>query len=151
MRHLWILAHLAGFTMWLGGGFSAMFVGLASKREPRENLGTAMRMLAAIYQALVLPGALLAVVSGLVLSLMMYGGPTLAGVSHWLMAMQGTGLLAGLITLLVLVPGAGKLVRVDPVAQPELFDALRKKQARFGMISGLLGLLALYAGAMGRP
>ncbi len=137
--------------MWLGGGLSAMFVGLASKREPREHLGTAMRMLAAIYQALVLPGSLLAVVSGLVLSLMMYGGPTVAGVSHWLMAMQGTGLLAALITLLVLVPGAGKLVRVDPVAQPDLFDALRKKQARFGMISGLLGLLALYAGAMGRP
>ena len=90
------------------------------------------------------------VVSGLVWSLLMYGGPTVAGVSHWLMAMQGTGLLAALVTLVVLVPGAGKLVRVDPVAQPDLFDALRKKQARFGMISGLLGLLALFAGAMGR-
>ncbi len=151
MRHLWILAHLLGFTMWLGGGLSAMFIGLASRREPRDRLSTAMRMLAAVYQALVLPGSLLAVVSGLVLSLLMYGGPTVAGVSHWLMAMQGTGLLAGLVTLVVLIPGAGKLVRIDPVAQPDLFDALRKKQARFGMISGLLGLLALFAGAMGRP
>ena len=151
MRHLWILAHLLGFTMWLGGGLSAMFIGLASRREPRDRLSTAMRMLAAVYQALVLPGSLLAVVSGLVLSLLMYGGPTVAGVSHWLMAMQGTGLLAGLVTLEVLIPGAGKLVRIDPVAQPDLFDALRKKQARFGMISGLLGLLALFAGAMGRP
>ena len=150
MRHLWILAHLLGFTMWLGGGLSAMFIGLASRREPRDRLSTAMRMLAAVYQALVLPGSLLAVVSGLVLSLLMYGGPTVAGVSHWLMAMQGTGLLAGLVTLVVLIPGAGKLVRIDPVAQPDLFDALRKKQARFGMISGLLGLLALFAGAMGR-
>ena len=137
--------------MWLGGGLSAMFIGLASRREPRDRLSTAMRMLAAVYQALVLPGSLLAVVSGLVLSLLMYGGPTVAGVSHWLMAMQGTGLLAGLVTLVVLIPGAGKLVRIDPVAQPDLFDALRKKQARFGMISGLLGLLALFAGAMGRP
>ena len=151
MRHLWILAHLLGFTMWLGGGLSAMFIGLASRREPRDRLSTAMRMLAAVYQAMVLPGSLLAVVSGLVLSLLMYGGPTVAGVSHWLMAMQGTGLLAGLVTLVVLIPGAGKLVRIDPVAQPDLFDALRKKQARFGMISGLLGLLALFAGAMGRP
>ena len=151
MRHLWILAHLLGFTMWLGGGLSAMFIGLASRREPRDRLSTAMRMLAAVYQAMVLPGSLLAVVSGLVLSLLMYGGPTVAGVSHWLMAMQGTGLLAGLVTLVVLIPGAGKLVRIDPVAQPDLFDGLRKKQARFGMISGLLGLLALFAGAMGRP
>ena len=151
MRHRWILAHLLGFTMWLGGGLSAMFIGLASRREPRDRLSTAMRMLAAVYQAMVLPGSLLAVVSGLVLSLLMYGGPTVAGVSHWLMAMQGTGLLAGLVTLVVLIPGAGKLVRIDPVAQPDLFDALRKKQARFGMISGLLGLLALFAGAMGRP
>ncbi len=150
MRHLWLVLHLLGFTMWLGGGLSAMFVGLASKREARDRLSTAMRMLAAIYQALVLPGSLLAVVSGLVLTLMMYGGPTVAGVSHWLMAMQGLGLAAAVITLVVLVPGAGKLVRVDPVAQAELFDALRKKQARFGMISGLLGLLALVAGGMGR-
>ncbi len=150
MRHLWILAHLLGFTMWLGGGLSAMFIGLASRREPRDRQSTAMRMLATIYQTLVLPGSLLTVVSGLVWSLLMYGGPTVAGVSHWLMAMQGTGLLAALVTLVVLVPGAGKLVRVDPVAQPDLFDALRKKQARFGMISGLLGLLALFAGAMGR-
>ena len=151
MRHVWILAHLLGFTMWLGGGLSAMFVGLASRREPRDRVSTAMRMLATIYQTLVLPGSLLTVVSGLVWSLLMYGGPTVAGVSHWLMAMQGTGLIAALITLVVLVPGAGKLNRVDPVAQPDLFDALRKKQARFGMISGLLGLLALYAGALGRP
>ena len=144
------MAHLLGFTMWLGGGLSAMFIGLASRREPRDRQSTAMRMLATIYQTLVLPGSLLTVVSGLVWSLLMYGGPTVAGVSHWLMAMQGTGLLAALVTLVVLVPGAGKLVRVDPVAQPDLFDALRKKQARFGMISGLLGLLALFAGAMGR-
>lgn len=130
---------------------AAMFIGIAAKREPRDRLSTAMRMLGTISQTLVLPGSLLTVVSGLVLSLLMYGGPTLSGVSHWLMAMQGTGLLAALIALVVLVPGAGKLIRVDPVTQPELFDGLRKKQARFGMISGLLGMLALYAGAMGRP
>ena len=150
MRHLWLIVHLFGFTMWLGGGLAAMVVGIASRREPRDRLSTAMRMLAAIYQALVLPGSLLAVVSGLVLSLLMYGGPTVAGVSHWLMAMQGLGLAAAVVTLVVLVPGAGKLVRVDPVAQADLFDALRKKQARFGMISGLLGVLALVAGGMGR-
>lgn len=150
MRHLWLIVHLFGFTMWLGGGLAAMVIGITSRREPRDRLSTAMRMLAAIYQALVLPGSLLAVVSGLVLSLLMYGGPTVAGVSHWLMAMQGLGLAAAVVTLVVLVPGAGKLVRVDPVAQADLFDALRKKQARFGMISGLLAVLALVAGGMGR-
>lgn len=152
MRHTWIFIHLLGMVMWLGGALGVMAVGMASRSEPRENYGVAMRMLASIYRAIILPGSLATVVSGLALTLLMYGGPgALGAASHWLMMMQGTGLLAALITLLVLVPTAIRLLRVDPVNQSVQFDALRKKQVRLGMVSGLLGLLALLAGALGRP
>jgi hypothetical protein len=152
MRHAWLFVHLLGIVMWLGGALGVMAVGIASRAEPRDGYGMAMRMLAAIYRAVILPGSLATVVSGLVLTLMMYGGPAgLGAASHWLMMMQGTGLLAALITLVVLVPTAIRLLRVDPVGQSLQFDALRRKQVRLGMVSGLLGLLALLAGALGRP
>lgn len=152
MRHLWIFAHLLGMVMWLGGGLSAMAVGIALRRVDRSELSGGARLLATIYRQLMLPGSVLTVVSGLVLTLMMYGGPQVLGaMSHSLMAMQGFGLVAGLITLIWLVPGAGRLTRIDPLGQAALFDAARSRQARIGMISGLFGLLALVFGALGRP
>ncbi len=152
MRHLWIFIHLLGFTMWMGGGFSAMFIGLGTKREPRENLGVVMRQLAIIYRVLVLPGTMATVVSGLVLTLTIYGNPGASlAVSHSLMTMQGLGLVAAVITLVLMVPNVTKLVRIDPVSQAVQFDAIRQKQARLGMVSGILAMLALIAGAFGRP
>lgn len=152
MRHVWIFVHLLGFVMWLGGALGAMTLGILVRRESREHYAPVMRLMAGIYRGLILPGSLATVVSGLVLTLIIYGNPgALGAVSHSLMAMQGTGLLAALITLIVLVPNAAKLVRIDPVGQAAQFDALRAKQARLGMVSGLLGLLALVFGALGRP
>jgi hypothetical protein len=72
-------------------------------------------------------------------------------ISRWLMAMQGSGLVAALITLIGIVPTASRVTRIDAVTQAAEFDALRKRTARLGMISGALGLLALFAGAMSRP
>lgn len=152
MRHFWIFAHLLGFVLWLGGGLAATMLGLALKRAPREQLAQGVRHLAVLYQRLMLPGSVLTVASGLVLTMMMFGSAGAMGtISHALMTMQGAGLLGALVTLLVLVPNAGRLTRLDPLAQAQQFDALRQRQARTGMISGLLGMIALLAGALGRP
>lgn len=152
MRHAWIFIHLVGFVVWLGGGMSSMFIGLVTKNEPRENLGVVMRMLAVNARYLMLPGSLATLVSGLTLTLVMYGSATTAlGVSPWLMAMQGLGLVASVVTLVFVVPNAGRLAQVDPVTHPVQFDQMRAKQRRFGMISGVIGMAALVAGALGRP
>lgn len=152
MRHFWIFVHLLGFTMWMGGGLAAMFIGLGAKREARESLGVVMRQLAIIYRVLVLPGTMATVVSGLVLTLTIYGNPGASlAVSHSLMTMQGFGLIAAVITLVMMVPNVSKLVRIDPVTQAAQFDAIRQKQSRLGMLSGILAMLALIAGALGRP
>ena len=59
------------------------------------------------------PGALLAVLSGLILTFQL-SGSDLVGFSIWLMIMQGAGLVAALLTLLIALPTASKLSRLDP-------------------------------------
>lgn len=151
MKLFWLFIHLLGVVLWLGGAFSAMTIGFASRREERASLGVAIRLQASIYRFAIAPGSLLAVVSGLLLTLQMYGSASAVGLSHWLMTMQGAGLFAAIITLVFSVPTSARLTRLDPLG-PEgpVFNQLRKRQIRLGMISSALGLLALFSAAMGR-
>ncbi|MBX3146671.1 MAG: hypothetical protein KF785_07840 [Gemmatimonadales bacterium] len=150
MIRFWVFVHLLGMVLWLGGAAGAMAVSIAGRREAREQLATVARLLRTIYNSAVFPGSLAVVVSGLVLTLTMYGSPgAMAAITHQLMTMQVAGLAAALITLIVLVPNSSRLARLDPVSHAAQFDHLRKKQARLGMISGLLGLLALISAVMG--
>ena len=141
--------HLAGFTLWLGGAAAAMAVGIAMRKEAGEGLGAAARMQGAIYRSLVGPGALLTVFSGLILTLQLYGTMfSTGGLPHALMMMQAAGLLGALVTLLVTVPTAAKVLRVDPVDDAPVFNALRGRVRRSGMAGSLLALLALVGGAL---
>ena len=152
MRHLWIFLHLLGFVMWLGGALGNMMIGIRARSEPRDQLNAVARSLGFVSRTIILPGSLLTVISGLILTMIVFGAPgAMQTISRWLMAMQGAGLLAALITLIFVVPAAAKVTRVDAVTQAAQFDALRKKVARLGMVSGALGMLALFAGAMSRP
>ncbi|NOT08286.1 MAG: hypothetical protein HOP28_08770 [Gemmatimonadales bacterium] len=149
MRQFWVAAHLLGFVAWMGGAFAAMTIGTASRQEPRDRWGAVARLQGAIYTGLVLPGAICTVISGLVLTLSLYGQAASVGIPRFLMLMQGTGLLAALLTLVVIVPTSARLVRLDPVGpHAALFDRLRAKLRFAGMISAFLALLALVAGAM---
>jgi hypothetical protein len=151
VKHLWLFLHYLGIVMWLGGALGNMVVGIQSRSAPRDQLNPIVRGMGQVYRTLVLPGSVLAVVSGLILTLIVYGGPgAMLTVSRWLMTMQATGLVAAGITLIGIVPTATRVTRIDAVTQAPQFDALRRRTARLGMISGLFGLLALLAGAMNR-
>jgi hypothetical protein len=146
---LWLFLHLLGFTMWLGGGLAAMVAGIAAKREGREGLGAIVRSQAAAWKMIVAPGALVAVLSGLILTFSVAG--ELAGFNVWLVVMQGSGLLGALLVLLIGLPTAAKLSRLDPMGQgAAYFDELRTRQQIVGSVSGTLALVALVAGAMVR-
>ncbi len=148
MSHAWLFLHLLGFTMWLGGAIAAMIMGIAAKREDRHGLGAVVRAQGTLMKVAIAPGALLAVLSGLMLTFQI-SGADLPGFSIWLMLMQGTGLVAGLLTLLIALPTATKLSRLDPAGDTaRYFDELRQRQRIVGSISGMLGLVALFAGAM---
>ncbi len=146
MNHFWLFVHLLGFTMWLGGGLAAMFVGIASKAEDRASLAALARALAVVHRSVVSPGAVLAVISGLVLTFKVTG---MAAPSRWLMAMQGAGLVGALINLAVMLPTASRAARIDPTGPDgAYFDELRGRMRVAGMVAGTLGLIALVAGAM---
>jgi hypothetical protein len=62
--------------------------------------------------------------------------------------MQGAGLVGALIVLLIGLPTAAKLARLDPVGQgAAFFDELRQRQRIVASASGVLALVALVAGA----
>jgi hypothetical protein len=152
MIRVWLFLHLLGFTMWLGGGLATMVAGMAGKREDRTGLGAIARAQAAVHRALVAPGALLAVLSGLILTFSVSGTTgELVGFNIWLLVMQGTGAVGALLVLLIGLPTAAKLSRLDPSGPgAAYFDELRQRQRVVGSVSGTLALVALVAGAMVR-
>ena len=148
MIRLWLFLHLLGFTLWLGGAIAAMIMGIAAKREDRHGLGAVVRAQASLMKVAIAPGAILAVLSGLILTFQLTGGD-LPGFSIWLVIMQGTGIVAALLTLLLSLPTATKLSRLDPLGEAaSYFDELRQRQRIVASISGTFGLIALFAGAM---
>jgi hypothetical protein len=149
MMRFWLFLHLLGFTMWLGGGLASMVAGIAAKREDRAGLGAIARAQAAAYKAIIAPGAILVVLSGLILTFSVSGRTgELVGFSVWLVVMQGTGLVGALIVLLIGLPTAAKLARLDPTGQgAAFFDELRQRQRIVASVSGMLALVALVAGA----
>jgi uncharacterized membrane protein len=144
----WLFLHLLGFTLWLGGAIASMIVGIAAKREDRNALGAVVRAQSKLTKVAIAPGALLTVLSGLILTFQLSGGD-LAGFSVWLVIMQGAGVIAALITLLIALPTAARLGRLDPAGEAaRYFDELRVRQRIVASIAGTLGLVALFAGAM---
>ena len=148
MIRLWLFIHLLGFTLWLGGAIAAMIMGIAAKREDRHGLGAVVRAQASVMKVAIAPGAILAVLSGLILTFQL-SGADLPGFSIWLVIMQGAGVVAALLTLLISLPTATKLSRLDPLGEAAgYFDELRQRQRVVASISGTFGLVALFAGAM---
>ena len=148
MSRLWLFLHLLGFTMWLGGAIASMIVGIAAKREERGGLGAVVRAQSKLTAVAIAPGSLLTVLTGIILTFQLSGGE-LAGFSFWLVVMQGAGLIAALITLLIALPTASRLGRLDPTGEAaRYFDELRQRQRIVASIAGIFGLVALFAGAM---
>ena len=147
MTRLWLFLHLLGFTLWLGGAIAAMIMGIAAKREDRHGLGAVVRAQTSLMKTAIAPGAILAVLSGLILTFQLT--TDVPGFNMWLVIMQGSGLIAALLTLLIALPTAAKLSRLDPLGEAAgYFDELRQRQRIVASISGSFGLVALFAGAM---
>ncbi len=150
MSHLWRFAHLLAFTLWLGGAAAVLVAGTGYRRLDRRLWGAVADSQAAMCRLLVGPGAILSVASGLMLTFRMYGA--LSGqVGAWLGSMQGLGLVAALVALLGMMPAAGRLMRLEPIGDgAAAFDMMRRRLSLSAVISGLLALAALGAGALYR-
>jgi len=152
MRGFWLLVHVLGFTLWLGGGIATMVAGVTAKSfAPAERL-KAYRLIGAIQRLLVGPGAAGVVISGVVLVL---SGPYMRSgdMPVWLNVMMGAGILGAIAAMAVSVPTAARLARLEVDARgelPEAFLGLRKRQIMAATIAGTLGLVALFAATLGR-
>jgi len=149
MRGLWLLIHVVGFTLWLGGGIATMIAGVTAKRfGPAERLA-AYRVMSAVFRIAVAPGAVGVLLAGFVLS-----APYMrTDVPGWLGLMMGAGGLGAIVVLFVVVPTAARLGRLelDPRGElPEAFPRLRKTQIVSASIAGGLGIVALIAGTVMR-
>ncbi len=150
MRPLLLLSHFLGFVLWLGAGVAAMPLGRMLRGAGRNETVLLLELQARLYRTMLLPGVALTLVSGLLLTLQLYGGPiSAAGYPVSLMVMQGAGLLGGAIAIGVTFPATTRLARLDPAGpHAALFASLRRRAAVSGMISGLLGFVALAAAAI---
>ncbi len=150
MTGAWRFIHYISFIAWIGGALSVMMAGIAMRRLDRTLWAGVAEAQGAIYRALVGPGALVSVVSGLLLTFRMYGAMS-GQVGAWLGTMQAAGVLGALVTLLGAMPAAARLSRLDPNGDTAAaFDRTRKRLAISGSIGGTLALIALLAGALYR-
>ncbi|HEY4319961.1 MAG TPA: hypothetical protein VGM77_02195 [Gemmatimonadales bacterium] len=149
MTGIWYFVHFLAFTAWIGGALAAMVSGLAMQRMHRSVWGAVVDAQAAIYRTLIGPGAAVVVISGVVMTMEMYSRLSGGSAGPWLGTMQGAGILGALVTLVVAMPTAMKLSRLEPMGpEAAAFDHLRSRLAISGSIGGTLGLLALLAGAL---
>ena len=151
MRGFWLLIHLLGDILWLGGGTATMVLGVAAKQFAPDHRLSAYRLTSVIQRILLGPGAAAAVISGIPLASPYMKEGTVSGS---LMLMMATGILGALIAIGVTVPTAARLGRleVDPRGElPESFAGLRRRLIVAGSVSGGLGLVALLAGTLMRP
>ena len=132
MTRAWLLLHLLGFSMWIGGALAVMVAGVAGRRESRTALGAIVRAQSLVYRVIIAPGALVTVLAGILLTFR-NSGVRFPGADLWLIIMQGGGILG----------------RLDPEGKTgPYFDELRARQKLVGTIAGVLALVALVAGMM---
>ena len=143
---IWVLAHLLGFTLWLGGGLAGMLVGIRGRQEDRPTQAVIVRLITGIHRVLMFPGIVLTLASGIALSI---PAARAAAPSAWLMLMQVAGILAAILVVFVSLPTLARLNRIGLTGETApRFDALRRRQRLAGMIAGSLGLLALLSGVL---
>jgi hypothetical protein len=152
VRHFLLYLHDFGFILWLGGGFAAMSTSIFMQQLPRNEVAVAAQIQGRLMRGLILPGAVMVVLSGLILTLRLYGSATsVGGFPAALMVMQGAGLVGAAITLLVSFPAVTRLIRLDPTGpHGPLFDVLHRRAQIAGLASGALAVVALVSGVLMR-
>ena len=150
MRGFWLFLHILGFVAWLGGGLAVMLAGINAKYFPPEQRLAVYRIMGVVSRSLIGPGAVVVVLSGFVLSVPFFRD---AMVPSWLLAMQALGLLGAIVAIGIVMPTAARLARLEVDARgelPESFAGLRRRQAVFATLAGILALTALLAGTLFR-
>lgn len=146
-----LLLHYTGMVLWIGPSIAVMVMAMRTDDEPLAVRGALYRMFAVIHTTLIGPGAALAVISGLVLSMRLAAAGV--DISGPLVIMQATGLLGGLLVLAVSVPTAVRISRLATEAEEQerlgpTFERLRKRHAIVSSMAGVMAMTALMSAVM---
>jgi hypothetical protein len=145
-----VLLHVLGVVLWMGGGVASMVVAMSSRRESGVVRAGAARLLAVVHARVITPGALLTIITGFNLSMQMGPGAMDSGA---MLGMAATGMLSGILVLVIGLPTALKRARAAvPDARgelPPIVAQLSRRQAVVSTIAGLLGLAALVFAYLG--
>jgi hypothetical protein len=139
--------------MWIGAALAAMTLALGSRKESADVRAGVFRLLVTVHTTIIGVGALIAVGTGLLITMWLAqsaGGDALAAPRIWVM--QVTGLVGGLLVLLVGLPTAVKMGGLsvpmeDGTMLPE-FERYRKRQAVISSVAGVLAVLSMFAGTV---
>ena len=151
---LFTFLHLLGIGLWLGGATVAVLVISLETAESPASWATVDQMIGKIYAWVVGPGAILGVAAGIAITMTAasqgfgarLGEPPVA-------AMQGIGLLAGLVEIFVSLPASQRLGRIGAMSDGTETSALAGKyRGRVRNASGfalVLVVIALFFGVIG--
>ncbi len=138
-----LFAHWVGLALWIGGEVANLIVLVAARREDPSIFGAMTRIRVAILRKVVAPGALVTLLTGLILTIQRYY------VELWLVVMQVAGFVGAIVVLLIAMPTGVKLSRVDPTGESvPYFLMLRNRFTATGVVSLAVALLGLWAGVM---
>lgn len=143
--------HVFGVALWIGGAIAAMIMAISSRRESIEVRAGVFRLLTNVQTIAIGIGALMTLGSGIPMTMKLaqvLGAENVMSAPR-IWVMQGAGLVAGLLVLLVSIPTAVKMRALAvPTESGELlpaFERYRKRQAAVSSVAGALALVALFA------
>ncbi len=141
--------HFLGMALWIGGMVAAMVLSVSARSATGAERNAAFRWAGRLYSLVVGPGALLTVVTGLVLTMSLAqraGSQVMAQPSIWVM--QVAGLVAGVLVLFVALPTSTHMARMaDAAADGELppsFGGMRRRLAMVVHVVAVLVVLSLF-------
>ena len=142
--------HWVGIAMWLGAQLTFMVWGPLTKSASLEAWAHTWKTLARVQGLLVAPGAALATVTVIVMTMQLVGLHAEETVP--LELMQGFGVLAGVIAIAVLTPLANRVayyaqLSLEKGQKDPRADRARGLLALAGSLTGVAILVALYFGA----
>ena len=109
--------HFLGMALWIGGMVAAMVLSVSARSATGAERNAAFRWAGRLYSLVVGPGALLTVVTGLVLTMSLAqqaGSQVMAQPSIWVM--QVAGLVAGVLVLFLALPTSTPMPRMAHAA-----------------------------------
>jgi len=155
MWSLQLFLHQAAVAVWLGSSLTFMIWGPAAKKAPLETWAHTWQTLARIQRGIVAPAAMVATVTGITLTMGLVKREFDMGSAVWLLVMQGFGLVAAVLAIVIATPLANRMAALarrsaEQGAKDPLAERVRSRLALAGSVSGICILVAFYF-AVARP